>query len=297
MTSLRSNLRSLNTECQNMTKIVFLCFFYSTIFPSGLLFGSVSLVITYCTDKFLLLRTWAPIPELGNNVPRLSRRIIFPLCLVVLLLMSELYWSAYPFDNVCENDETVGESNVTASAIGKHSLVSMAGESSTRDVFVSQSDTMYRHCDQNYLEHLSGLLAFFEMETDDWMSDDQQYLTYIFGLVCLTFAMILIVLECKYDAFPMIYRTIFGRFYTEERDSGSKFSDQPNIRVYVPQAPHPLLSYPLIACNIDDLETNRLGWVDRLRPYQYYSLQHDVAYLMEGKPLDRPVLGVVKRWT
>lgn len=86
---------------QNMTKITFLCFFYSVIFPPGFLYGSIAIAATYYTDKFLLLRSWGRLPELGNDVAKLSRRVFFPVCLVFLAICSELYWSAYPFDNTC----------------------------------------------------------------------------------------------------------------------------------------------------------------------------------------------------
>ena len=84
-----------------MIKVVFLCFFYSVIFPSGFLFGALAYGATYVTDKFLLLRSWGQLPELGNDVAKLSRQIFFPLCLVVLAAVSEFYWSAFPFDNLC----------------------------------------------------------------------------------------------------------------------------------------------------------------------------------------------------
>ena len=40
-------------------------------------------------------------PELGNDVAQLSRRVFFPLAVLALAIMSDFYWSAYPFDNVC----------------------------------------------------------------------------------------------------------------------------------------------------------------------------------------------------
>jgi hypothetical protein len=38
-----------------VTKIVFLCFFYSVIFPSSFFFGAAALAISYWTEKFNLL--------------------------------------------------------------------------------------------------------------------------------------------------------------------------------------------------------------------------------------------------
>ena len=82
-------------------KILFLCFFYSVIFPSGFLFGAIAVAALFYSDRFLLVRRWAPMPELGNDVARISRRFVVPFCLVTLIVVSECYWSAFPFDDVC----------------------------------------------------------------------------------------------------------------------------------------------------------------------------------------------------
>jgi len=59
-------------------------------------FDVLQFALTTC-----LQRSWAPLPELGDDVAKLSRRFFFPVTLVVLAIMSEFYWSAYPFDNAC----------------------------------------------------------------------------------------------------------------------------------------------------------------------------------------------------
>jgi hypothetical protein len=38
-----------------MTKVMFLCCFYSVIFPASFFFGAVAIAATYATDKFLLM--------------------------------------------------------------------------------------------------------------------------------------------------------------------------------------------------------------------------------------------------
>lgn len=45
----------LGVAIQGITKIVFLCFFYSMIFPSSFFFGAAALTLTYLTEKFNLL--------------------------------------------------------------------------------------------------------------------------------------------------------------------------------------------------------------------------------------------------
>ena len=38
-----------------MTKVLFLCFFYSVIFPAGYYLAAISLFVTYLVDKYMLL--------------------------------------------------------------------------------------------------------------------------------------------------------------------------------------------------------------------------------------------------
>jgi hypothetical protein len=45
----------LGVAIKGITKIVFLCFFYSMIFPSSFFFGAAALTLTYLTEKFNLL--------------------------------------------------------------------------------------------------------------------------------------------------------------------------------------------------------------------------------------------------
>ena len=169
-----------------MTKIVFLCFFYSVIFPSGFLFGALAYSATYVTDKFLLLRSWGQLPELGDDVAKLSRQIFFPLCLVVLAAISEFYWSAFPFDDLCGRSLRLWKAHcelhhnlifmlvarldtdttVNATLVGAHNLTKLDMSPETYHVTLKGdgSEKIYGFCDQDYLEHLSRLLAFFHME-------------------------------------------------------------------------------------------------------------------------------------
>jgi len=287
----RGSKQNLGEKYTNLTKIIFLCFFYSVIFPSGFLFGSFAILATYFTDKFLLLRSWGPLPELGDDVAKLSRRVVFPFCLVTLIVVSQFYWSAFPFDDVCDTDETVsGDSSL----IGEHKLTTLSGQS--YQVTVKESDEIYRFCDQDYLEHVSGLLKFFVMEKDDWMSIDQEHLTFMFGLLFVAVIGVLVFVALRYDVLPNLRGVADGTFTTNERDSGQRYSDQKHIQAYIPQVPHRFFPFPLLACDIDDVDVSHIGWTDPLRDHQYYNLNNDVDYLLHGQPLGRPVLSVVGHW-
>lgn len=49
-----------------MLKIMFLCLWYSAIFPGAFFLCSFSLLIKYYVDRFSLMRTWKRAPQLGE---------------------------------------------------------------------------------------------------------------------------------------------------------------------------------------------------------------------------------------
>jgi hypothetical protein len=199
-----------------MTKIIFLCFFYSVIFPSSFFFGALAIAATYVSDKFLLLRSWGPMAELGDDVAKLSRRFFFPLTLVVLAIVSEFYWSAYPFDDACEADQVVGSSTYPE-YIGSHRLAALSPRSTAhKSIKITLSgdgtEKLYRFCDEDYIERVSALLHFFTAEKDDWMSPDQQVLTFLFGIFCVAVLVIIGIVALVRDIWPDLRGSFQGEF-------------------------------------------------------------------------------------
>ena len=80
MTQEAMNLNFLGTPYNlgerytDLTKVLFVCFFYSSLFPASFFFGFAILLVQYYTDKFCLLRIWGFSPSLGSNLARYSRR-------------------------------------------------------------------------------------------------------------------------------------------------------------------------------------------------------------------------------
>jgi hypothetical protein len=112
-------------------------------------------------------------PELGNDVAKLSRRAFFPLAVLALAItMSDFYWSAYPFDNVCREyystslityvilfrthssrsipdaDETISNGAFEEYA-GSHRIETASNTS--MEVIINEGSKVYRFCDQDFL--------------------------------------------------------------------------------------------------------------------------------------------------
>lgn len=202
----RGGKQFLGEKYTNATKTIFLVFFYSAIFPAGFFFGAVALLLTYVVDKFLLLRSWAPMPALGDDVARLGRKVFFPLTAVVLALMSEFFYSAYPFDDLCDTDRVVEEGS---RFLGVHTIVPSIGGDKV-DVSVDLGDTLYRFCDQDFLERFNTLLNFFFAEKDDWMKGDQQGISWVFGLFAVGTTAVMVLLNLQSDLETVKTETLGG---------------------------------------------------------------------------------------
>lgn len=73
------------------------------------------------------------------------------------------------------------------------------------------------------------------------------------------------------------------------------FSDQENIKAYVPEVSSRSFSYPLIACNgVSKMNQNNIGWSDPVHSHDFYDMSNDVSFLTKGRPLARPVLGTIQ---
>jgi hypothetical protein len=82
----------------NMTKILFLALWYSSIYPVGLFMSAFALFINYFTDRHSLMRTWKRAPPLGPGISEFSRRYFVTLSFVAMAFMSS-YFCKYMWRN------------------------------------------------------------------------------------------------------------------------------------------------------------------------------------------------------
>jgi hypothetical protein len=130
-----------------------------------------------------------------------------------MAIFSSYYWSGFPFDNLCENEEEVPEEYLGYHMIRKFkntiSLSALAlGGSLTNattlelegwvNTTVSPGDRSYRYCVQDFLR-VRGRQTFpfvpkFQEEGDEWMTDDQETVTTIYGWSALVFFLLFILM-------------------------------------------------------------------------------------------------------
>jgi hypothetical protein len=152
------NLNFLGTEYElaerytDMTKILFLCLWYCSIFPVSFFLCAFSLGIKYYVDKFCLMRTWKKAPQLGTKISSFSRRYFFTLAIAVMAIISSYYWSGFPFDNLCQND------SINSTYVGSMSVFPLNGsyEGYGENLTFTEGDVDYHFCNQNFITIGSG---------------------------------------------------------------------------------------------------------------------------------------------
>lgn len=194
----------------NMTKIMFLAFWYSSIFPGGLLFAAVALTVNYYTDRFSLMRSWQRAPSVGNEIATFSRQYFLSTACVILAAMSSFYWAAFPFDNLCKVDDVLydGVTEDVVIDLEQHPYPNNSNFTVTPDTEV------YRFCNQDFI--LKGPrfpFIYREDVTDhgEWMTPEQVILSRLFAGTSIG-VMVLVGLKYLYGVGQKI-RKQFHREY------------------------------------------------------------------------------------
>jgi hypothetical protein len=160
----------------NMTKIMFLAFWYCSIFPSSLFLAALALLVNYYTDRFSLMRTWKRAPRVSTEISTYSRHFFFSSACIFLAGMSSFYWSAFPFDNLCVagtlNTSLTG--NYTAS-------VSNRFNTDSKEIYVElvDSSSEFKFCEQDYI--LGSMGTTYPFFPHEWTTGEQRWIAYLFA--------------------------------------------------------------------------------------------------------------------
>lgn len=283
---MRGQVVELAERYTNMTKILFLALWYSAVYPGALFLCCFALLINYFTDRFSLMRTWKKPPMLGTKMSEFSRRYFFSLALVAMAVMSSYYWAAFPFDNLCEDGEA------TASFAGLYRVL-MDGKELL--ITVESNETAYKYCNQDFFRFPKSEWAFpfvseLQLDGQEWMTGDQEIITDIYGWSAVA-VIGLILLGFVYGWYNGFMSTFRGTYKPNGDVQGINFSDVPSISCYIPEVESSVFSYPLLACNVDNI-TNKdlMEWNDPDRPFSFYDLTKDAAVLLRGTDVGSKVV-------
>lgn len=181
----------LSERYTNMTNVLFLTFYYGTIFPVGYFFCALTLCVHYWTDKYCLLRVWAPEPHIGTRLSVFCRSFVAG-SLVILAVMSSYYVAGFPFDNACKDSDN---SQVPSDYLGK-TFAAKDGYEKEISISVDENESSYFFCNMNMAQY-SPRPAFPAWASNqpvggEWMEEDQEHLSWFFGWTSVV-ALVLIV--------------------------------------------------------------------------------------------------------
>ena len=105
-----------------ITKVLFLTFFYSTLMPASFFYAAAIFVVYFWTDKFCILRTWRQAPRINSEISTLSMYVIF-MTVLAYAVMASYSIAQYPFDNACLDRESS-----SVDFVGTYTIQTLKGE-------------------------------------------------------------------------------------------------------------------------------------------------------------------------
>lgn len=265
----------------NMSKIVFLTLWYSSIFPIGFLYCALALSINYFTDRYNLMRTWRQAPRLGSHISSFSRRYFFPLAITAMAIASSYTWAGFTFDNLCANRDG-NDDNELAEYMGKWEVTSADG-SQSEEVSVAEGDTSYQFCQQSLYWYGKGFnfpaIPYWQQEGQEWMTEEQEQVTSVYGWTSFALVVAVCIFILKRSVYNFMYRS---RYKACGEDQGIDFSEVATISSYIPQVQSDLFPHPLLAVDTDDVDEELYEWKDPDKPYSYYDVTRDAREVLSG---------------
>mmetsp|Transcript_38364 Transcript_38364/g.41590 ORF Transcript_38364/g.41590 Transcript_38364/m.41590 type:complete len:1014 (+) Transcript_38364:119-3160(+) len=282
----------------DLTKILFLNLFYCSIFPTSFFLCAISLTLKYLVDRFNLMRTWKIAPHLGPAISKMSRQYFFSISVAVMAIICSYYWTAFPFDNICQNgsikQEYVGAFTISP-YIGSGSEVTNGNITLT----FTESDVDYRYCNQDFRASTFPFVPTKgneKIDPYDYMTAEQLISTTYFGWAALAIVIIIFLkfIVIWYSSYRKMYH---GSYQAVGVSQGIAYSEVESRCAYIPQVNSPIFAYPLIACKVDEIDEELFNFTDPRRSYKYYDLSVDAKKLLSRLKIDDPPgFSIVKHW-
>jgi hypothetical protein len=240
--------------------------------------------------------------SLGTSHAKINRRFFFPFIIGISALACSLFWSGFPFDNLCERNEDYEYASAYVGIFNLTANVDLVGISfQTTEYEFTSSDTQYRVCNQNFVlpEGFTfpyvPSLAWGSLKPEDYMSEDQLMSTEYFGWSALVI-FLLCLLRALFGLYETVRPMIFGKSLRAKSASrGIPFSSLKSKRAYIPEMNSEAFPYPLIGCTTDGINEELFAFEDRDRTYKYYDLSVDMTKILKT---DAPpaCFSTVKSW-
>jgi len=274
--------------------------------PATFFYGYLILMIQYFTDKYCLMRIWYLAPLIGKEVSVFSRRYFFSAALLAMAIASSFVYAHFPYDNVCETT-TVFEG-------GTFEVMNQKG--AEFNVTVEQG-LQFQYCSQRFTE--TENFAFpaspnWQPDGLEWMTNSQETLVTLYGWT--TVAMLVGFVSYLFGGaiknfFVGIFKGIYEPTGTDQRID---FSTDQEVYAYIPQIRRGGYAFPFLACDVDGVDDDLIGWTDKHNPRDFHNIIYDMPYdgmkrqrgeeakledsasNQETKSKRRPIFSIVKHW-
>jgi len=284
----------------DMTKILFLCMFYSSIFPFSFFMCAISLTLKYWVDKWNLMRTWKRAPALGPVITKMSRQYMYLIAVGFMAFSSSYYWSGFSFDNLCPNEginKTYIDKTFSFTASGNSFNVTDTQESGL--ITFTDADVDYRFCNMEFKRFpFVPTSGNAKIDPYEYMTEDQIISTTYFGWSA--FAIVIFILGrflyLWYSGWKQLY---ISNYEPVGETQGIAWSEVDSRSAYIPQVGSPVFAYPLVACKTDGMDEELFDFKDPDRTYRYYDLTVDAEKLLSANSeiaKNNKGFSIVKSW-
>ena len=132
------------------------------------------------------------------------------------------------------------------------------------------------------------------------MSQSQAKLASLYGFTCVIMIVAGFIALIKHQVVPMIeglFRSTYEPDGEDQRISFSSVKHRQEVHAYIPQTVEKGFTYPLIACDIKELDKDLIGWSDpSAGGFDKHNLASDVERILGGQQSPNAVFSIVKHW-
>jgi len=135
-----------------------------------------------------------------------------------------------------------------------------------------------QECCQEIGTRFPPVPSVFETKEFYWMTEDQERLSKIFGWTSVGLLIAFAVIVFGGNILKLIMSLFKGVYKPTGQDQKIDFSSIKDIDGYIPQVRIGSYAYPLLACDIDDVDQTLIGWNDPGTSYDEYNMVFDVDH-------------------
>ena len=217
------------------------------------------------------MRIWGQSPLIGSKLARSSWRYFLSGALVVFALVSAYFWAQFPFDNLCE------PVNATTGAAGFYPNVVFQSDSRPPENITVTQNAFFSFCDQDQISDPGFPPTPKIQQGLKWMSSSQERLTTIYGWTSVVVLLVYIVAIFGASITTFFFSWFRGVYQSHGQSQKIDFSSNTEVFAYVPSVKVDGFPFPLLACNIDQVDQDLVWWKDLVNSGDFQSLIFDIV--------------------